>query len=169
MVALINVVLMAPTPASAGGAIQVSGVGFPDLMNECEAGSQGADFAVLMTGDLEGCLYAFVDVENTQCINTGNGGSIYHERGTETFVGEYNSKSGTFGTTYLFTSQWSGPCEGGFPTGEEIAGRCQHPIVAGTGTDDFEGVTGRLDFKDVIVPGNPDAITFPYRGHLQGL
>ena len=166
--ALIGVILTVTSPVYAGGVTQISGVAFPDLNNVCDAGNQGADFAALMTEDLDGCLYAVVDVENTQCINTGNGGSIYHERGTETFVGTYNNEvSGTFGTTYLFTSKWSGPCDGGFPTGEEISGRCQHPIVANSGTDGFAGVTGRLDFKDVIVPGDPGATTFPYRGHLQ--
>ena len=44
----------------------------------------------------------------------------------------------------------------------EIFGRCQHPIVAGSGTGVFEGVTGRLDFKDDIAAGN-----FPYRGHFK--
>ena len=46
--------------------------------------------------------------------------------------------------------------------GGEIFGRCQHPIVPGSGTDIYEGVTGRLDFKDNIEAGN-----FPYRGHLR--
>ena len=44
----------------------------------------------------------------------------------------------------------------------EILGRCQHPIVAGTGTGVFEGVTGRLDFKDVVEIPN-----YSYRGHFK--
>jgi hypothetical protein len=171
VVALGSVVLTVTPPVHAGGppdhprgATQISGVAYPDPDDTCVAASQNADFNNIMTGDLVGCLYVVVDVENTQCINTGNGGSIYHERGTETFVGEYDGNVGTFGTTYLFTSKWSKPCVGGFPdpTAEEIFGRCQHPIVAGSGTGDFIGVTGRLDLKDDIAAGN-----FPYKGHLK--
>jgi hypothetical protein len=46
--------------------------------------------------------------------------------------------------------------------GAEIFGRCQHPIVNGSGEGVFSGVTGRLDMKDDIEAGN-----YPYRGHLK--
>jgi len=39
-------------------------------------------------------------------------------------------------------------------------GAASHPIVAGTG--EFAGVTGRVDFKDVVADG-----TVVYRGHLK--
>ena len=52
-------------------------------------------------------------------------------------------------------------CDGG-PLGAEIFGRCQHPIVAGSGTGVFNGVTGQMNFKDDIEAGN-----FPYRGQLR--
>ena len=35
------------------------------------------------------------------------------------------------------------------PDGSEIFGRCQHPFVSGT--EDFEGITGRIDMKDDLV------------------
>ena len=40
-------------------------------------------------------------------------------------------------------------------------GVCQHPIIVGSGTGGFEGVTGRVDFKDDVVTGD-----YPYRGHI---
>ena len=63
---------------------------------------------------------------------------------------------GTFATTYKFSSKWAPDVS----TGSEVHGRCQHPIVAGSGTGGFAGVTGRVDFKDdvatgVPVPGSP--------------
>ena len=45
--------------------------------------------------------------------------------------------------------------------GPEVKGRCQHPIVAGSGTGGFAGATGRFDFKDVISDGS-----IVYRGHI---
>jgi len=142
------------TPANRSGATQISGVGFYAITDECDYVSQEAAYAIRMTGDLEGCLYAFID--DFDCSPSGT----YREEGREYFVGTYNGQSGTFWTTYKFEARYEG-CDGG-PLGAEIFGRCQHPIVADSGTGVFEGVTGRLDFKDDIEAGN-----FPYRGHLR--
>jgi len=181
VVALISAISTVTTPAHAdGGATQISGIAdFADVgIDPCDdPEGASADLALNMagedgTGDLNGCLYSFIDFDNTQCINTGNGQSIYHERGTEIFVGEYDGKEGTFETTYLFTSKWSKPCEvegvGGYPPldAEEIFGRCQHPIIEGSGTKDFTGVTGRFDIRDIIDKDTGD-ITLDYRGHLR--
>jgi hypothetical protein len=112
--------------------------------------------ASLQTGDLQGCLYTFID--EYKCFENG----IYLEKGRELFVGTYKGKTGSFRTTYTFEAQFEG-CNGdGSPKGAEIRGRCQHPIVEGSGTGDFKGVTGRLDFIDDIKAGN-----FPYTGHLK--
>src|ERR687889_302179 len=91
-VALIGVVWTAPSPALAEGATQISGVAVLDEADECDSGSVGADFALIMDGDLEGCLYTFVDHETAQSSPSGT----YRETGTETFVGSYLGKSGTF-------------------------------------------------------------------------
>jgi hypothetical protein len=40
--------------------------------------------------------------------------------------------------------------------------RCQHPIVEGSGAGIYEGVSGRLDFKNDVEAGN-----YPYKGHLR--
>lgn len=138
------------------GAIQISGVGFFAEPGECNSESQGATYAVKMTGDLEGCLYVFVD--EFDCSPSGT----YREEGREYFVGTYNGAFGSFWTGYKFEAKYEGCAENGAPLGAEIFGRCQHPIVKGSGDGVFEGVTGRLDFKDDVEAGN-----FPYRGHLK--
>jgi hypothetical protein len=142
------------TAINSVGAIQISGVGFYATTGECDYENQGAAYAIRMTGDLEGCLYAFID--EFECSPSGT----YREEGREYFVGMYKGQSGTFWTTYKFEARYEG-CDGG-PLGAEIFGRCQHPIVAGSGTGVFGGVTGQLNFKDDIEAGN-----FPYRGHLR--
>jgi hypothetical protein len=135
------------------GATQISGIGSFAEPGECnDPEGQGSDFALTMTGDLEGCHYVFV--ETARC----SPGGAYTERGTETFVGLYNGAPGTFKTTYLATAKYT-DCAN---LVGEIAGRCQHPLIAGSGEGVFEGVTGRLDMKDDVETGN-----FPYRGHFR--
>lgn len=93
-----------------------------------------------------------------------NVSGTYQEEGTERFDGdlyidgEY-SGTGSFETVYQFRGKFEEI--GDF--GTEIFGRCQHPIVAGTGV--FAEVEGRLDFKDVL--DGPAAPLFPYRGHIR--
>ena len=159
-VALIGVVWTAPSPALAEGATQISGVAFfddPLLDPPCDdPEGVGADYALVMTGDLEGCLYTFVDHETVESSPSGT----YRETGTETFVGRYGNSEevGTFETTYRFEAKY----EDVDNLSGEIFGRCQHPIVEGSGTGIFEGVSGRLDFKDDVETGE-----FFYRGHLR--
>ncbi|HXV44069.1 MAG TPA: hypothetical protein VEC96_13460 [Anaerolineae bacterium] len=150
VVALFSVVLTVPSPALAGGATQISGLGFFAEPSDCD--DNLGDFALLMTGDLEGCHY--VTVLTSECSPSGT----YRETGTEIFVGEYNGQAGTFRTTYKFEAKYENCPE----LVGEIFGRSQHPIIAGSGEGVFEGVSGRLDFKDDIAAEN-----FPYRGHLR--
>ena len=144
------------TANNTAGATQISGVGFYATAGECDYESQGAAYAIRMTGDLQGCLYAFID--EYECSPSGT----YREEGRELFVGTYNGQPGTFWTTYKFEARYEGCSEDGAPLGAEIFGRCQHPIVAGSGTGVFNSVTGQLNFKDDIEAGN-----FPYRGQLR--
>ncbi|HEX6169855.1 MAG TPA: hypothetical protein VFZ33_09180, partial [Chitinophagaceae bacterium] len=109
------------------GATQISGIGYYATSGECDYGSQGAAYAIRMTGDLQGCLYAFID--EYECSPSGT----YREEGREYFVGTYNGQTGTFWTTYKFEARYEGCSESGAPLGAEIFGRCQHPIVAGSG------------------------------------
>jgi hypothetical protein len=150
VVALISVVSTAPSPALAGGATQISGVAFLDDEDLCDSGGVDADFALIMTGDLEGCLYTFVQTAESSPSGT------YRETGTELFVA--SDGVGTFETTYRFEAKY----EDVDALSGEIFGRCQHPIVEGSGTGIYEGVSGRLFFKDDVEAGN-----VPHRGHLQ--
>ena len=141
------------------GAQQVDGIGFFDETPECIYGVPGLDqpaYAVKMTGDLTGCLFIFVD--SYKCSPSGT----YREVGREFFRGTYKGQSGTFWTTYKFEAKYEGCNPDGSYEGLEIFGRCQHPIVDGSGTGVFAGVTGRLDMKDDIANAN-----YPYRGHFK--
>jgi hypothetical protein len=152
---LLALILAAPA-ALAGGATQISGDARFAEPGECvdpDGPGAGADYALVMTGALEGCLYTFVDPDPARSPS-----GTYRETGTETFVGEYNGEVGTFRTTYKFEAKY----EDVDTLSGEIFGRCQHPIVEGSGTGVFEGVSGRLDFKDEVESG-----TFLYRGHLR--
>jgi hypothetical protein len=110
-----------------------------------------------LTGSLEGCLY-------TKVITTKETpGGVYLESGEEVFVGSLDGQPvGTFATTYRFESKWDPDVS----TGVEVHGRCQHPIVEGSGTGGFEGAKGRLDFKDII--GDPVTLRLPgsYQPHI---
>ena len=151
IVAFISVASTAPSPALAEGATQISGVGSFD--ESCDPESvKGANYAILMTGDLDGCLYT--SIETAQSSPSGT----YRETGTELFVGSTSEGAGTFETTYRFEAKYEDVND----PATEIFGRCQHPIVEGSGTGVFEGVSGILLFKDDIEEGN-----FPYRGHIR--
>src|SRR5918995_1713307 len=140
-VALIGVVWTAPSPALAEGATQISGEAVLDEADTCDSASVGADYALLMTGDLDGCLYTFVQTQESSPSGT------YRETGTETFVA--SDGSGTFETTYRFEAKY----EDVDTLSGEIFGRCQHPIVEGSGTGIFLGVSGQLFFKDEVETG----------------
>lgn len=143
--------------AHAAGAIQISGIGYFDDTGECnDPEGAGADFATVMTGDLEGCQYVFVT--SYECSPSGT----YREEGTEVYVLDGPYGQGTFSTTYFFRAKFEGCSPDGGFVGAEIMGFCQHPIVAGSGTGDYAGVKGRLHFKDDIAAGN-----YPYTGHLK--
>jgi len=143
----------APSPELAGGATQISGdARFDEAEAPVCAPVMGYDYALVMTGDLEGCLYT--DVKTAESSPSGT----YRETGTELFVGSYLDGSGTFETTYRFEAKYEDVAN----LSGEIFGRCQHPIVEGSGTGVFEGVSGILLFKDEVETG-----TFFYRGHLR--
>jgi hypothetical protein len=152
---LLALILAAPA-AVAGGATQISGIGVYADRGDCDdpegvnAEGEVANYALILDGDLEGCLYTFVETAKSSLSGT------YRETGTEAFVA--SDGSGTFETTYRFEAKY----EDVDNPATEIFGRCQHPIVKGSGTGIYEGVTGILFFKDDIEAGN-----FPYRGHLR--
>jgi len=143
-------------PASASEN-QVSGIQSTATASVCGEPSLGS---YTMTGGLIGCWYT--DTFNPKKSNASASGKyqvIY--TGTEHFTGCLDSDrdggcsgdpTGTFYTTFTFTAQFD-------LTLTEIRGRCHHPIVSGTG--DFAGATGVINFKDDISNG-----TSPYMGHV---
>jgi hypothetical protein len=134
-------------PASAAGNTQISGVGTFDASGVCTA--VPSFFTMEMAGDLVGCWYTD-SLEVVQSTPSG----VYQERGTEIFIGclSDGTTCGTFSTTYEFTAKYA-------VDDAELHGRCEHPIVSGTGG--FAGITGRLDFKDDVQTGE-----YIYRGHI---
>ena len=148
---LVSLSLTLPTPAKAA-TDQISGVGVldeaPTQCNDAPAGFE--DFTLVMTGSLEGCLYTKI----VTARDTPSG--VYLETGEEILVGTLNGGAvGTFTTTYKFEAKFN-------PDESEIHGRCQHPIVEGSGTGGFEGTRGRLNFKDIVETGE-----YIYRGHIK--
>ncbi|MEP7215866.1 MAG: hypothetical protein ABI782_06390 [Anaerolineaceae bacterium] len=136
------------SPANASGNTQISGVGTFDSDETCMDTDHPSVFTMVITGDLVGCWYT----NELEVVHDTPSGA-YAEVGTETFVGCYRvTMCGTFNTTYRFS--------GKFVDGLEVFGRCEHPLVSGTG--DFEGITGRVDFKDNVQTG----VAY-YRGHFQ--
>jgi len=122
------------------------------------------DYALSLTkGNLRGCWYTVIeDVKYSP--NEDAEPFVYQERGREVFIGELWDGDemvgeGTFETTFKFTAKYADAL-----FNEEIHGRCQHPLVNGTGTGVFENATGQVDFKDDVETG-----IFYYRGHIKPL
>jgi hypothetical protein len=150
------------TAISSSNNLQISGGGVFDVSGSTCSGppSSYADFVdyppIVLSGSLQGCWYTKVDTFK----NNGAPSGVYLEAGREVFVGSLNGgPSGVFTTTYKFEGKYDPDVS----TGPEVRGRCQHPLVAGSGTGGFAGATGRLDFKDIVADG---AVTYIYRGHI---
>jgi hypothetical protein len=110
-----------------------------------------------MTGSLIGCWYT----DTFSQVQSGPDGQIL-AIGTEHFLGCLDAdrdrtctgrdRRGSLAFIYAF--------EGTFDKqGHEIRGGCQHPIMSGTG--DFKGAKGRIDFND-----NPSKGNSSYRGQI---
>jgi hypothetical protein len=146
---------LSATPASAAS-VQVSGVQTPVSSGPCfDPGV--ASFT--MQGSLIGCWY--FDTFNAK----GQPSGTFQATGTEHFVGCLDldgdqactggDRQGTLYFSFQFTGKLDPPV-----TGAEIRGRCQHPIIAGTG--DFAGASGVITFKDDVTNG-----TSLYRGPVK--
>jgi hypothetical protein len=137
-------------PASAaGGATIVQGT-------QLAYGSCGAGTGYAMTGSLDGCWWI-----DTFESSTDPSKHNYRATGQEHFQGCLGTVCGSFETTYIFTAKTDGPWGEG---ATEIHGRCHHPIVPGSGTGGFTGVTGQLSFHDVVDVSPP---YYPYHGSLR--
>lgn len=146
----VGVSSVAAAPAKAAGNTQISGVGVFVSTAECPDRPSPYYPPIKMAGGLIGCWYTdWLEVVHDPV----NG--VYQERGTETFVGclSDGTTCGTFSTTYKFTAKLAAD-------GSEIHGHCEHPLVSGTG--DFAGITGQVDFRDNVQTGE-----YYYKGHFQ--
>ena len=163
---LIAVLSCATAALAHGSTVRVSGIQAPP---DTTAGAPGDPCAALdpatgapaqgnvMAGSLIGCWYTDTF---TPIISTPSG--LIVATGAEHFVGcldvdrtgrcAHRDPTGVLAFTYKFEGRFD-------PAGNEIAGRCQHKVVSGTG--DFAGATGRIDFKD-----NVTNKTAKYRGHI---
>ena len=108
------------------------------------ADGDSADLSLDFVGDLDGCLYIFV--ESFTCSSNG----VYVEEGGEIYVGSgAPGDDGTFETTYRFVAHFASE-EDCNAFNNQLSGRCQHPIVAGSGTGDYRGVSGKFQMTDNV-------------------
>jgi hypothetical protein len=150
------------TQISGQGVIAEVGV-FPEQCPEPEGYEDFFWLTIELTeGNLQGCWYTLVE-QYSFSPNADASPVVYQERGREVFVGDFYDDNGdlvgggTFETTYKFTGKYEDAS-----LFVEIHGRCQHPLVSGSGTGVFEDATGRVDFKDDVTTGD-----LYYRGHIK--
>ena len=167
-VALLAVLVCTATALAQGSAVRVSGIQGPA---DTTAGAPGDPCAAVdpviglapvlsnaMAGSLIGCWYT----DTFNLISAMPDGAIVGT-GSEHFVGcldlnrngrcAHRDPSGSLALTYVFEAKYD-PV-----TQQEIAGGCQHEI--GSGTGDFAGATGRINFTDNVTNG-----TSNYRGRI---
>jgi hypothetical protein len=148
------------TPALAAD-VQVSGIQSAPLSSG-PCFDPNAVSSQVMAGDLVGCWYTDTLIIHPAQPDGTPGGTV-QATGTEHFVGcldlngDQSCDSGDPQGTLSLTFQFSGKFDP--VTGAEIHGRCQHPIVSGTG--DFAGASGVINFKDDVTNG-----TSLYTGHV---
>ena len=117
-----------------------------------DCGLEGSQAALLLTGDLEGCLSIFI--QDFQCKELEDF-DLYLEQGREVFVGTLHGKRGRFRTTYTFDGAYAGGFCQSFDASLEVGGGCIHEIEGRSGV--FRRAEGSFTFIDVItnVTGNP--------------
>ena len=117
-----------------------------------DCGAAGSDFALLMTGDLKGCLSIFV--QDYSCKELGDF-AHYREYGREAFVGTWRGRNGRFATDYTVDAAYAtGFCQS-LDYSLELSGSCIHHINGRSGV--FADAEGVFTLFDVItnVTGNP--------------
>jgi hypothetical protein len=147
--------------ASSGGHHKSEFVSGNSTASDC--GVPGSDWAISLTGDLEGCWSAFV--ENYRCKELQDY-DLYVERGREVFAGELRGEHGRFRTRYTFEAAYAkGFCESFDPT-LEVAGGCRHRVVGGSGV--FADAEGLIKFLDVVTGVTGDPVTGEFQAGSGG-
>ena len=169
-IALASLMLAGGSAALAGGDNKPVFVSGNSTFSDC--GVPGSDYALLLTGDLEGCWSTFIQGHKCKELQDYD---LYFEAGREVFVGKFSGKQGRFRTTYTFEGAYAkGFCKSFDPT-LELGGGCTHPIKSASGV--FADARGLIKFIDVIagVTGNPETgefhagtggNNFLYYGHI---
>ena len=155
LITLATVMLLVGAPANAAGAAQVAGNQTP--VESCDGDSSTLGTYV-MDGSLIGCWFA----DSFDNVREHASGTL-QITGTEHFegcldLGGDGMCSGDPEGTLSFSFQFSGKFD--LVTFAEIRGRCQHPIVSGTGG--FATASGVITFKDDVTTG-----IAPYRGNIR--
>jgi hypothetical protein len=138
---------LSATPASTAS-VRVSGVKTPAGPGLCVDPDALASYT--MQGSLLGCWY--IDTFNPKSQPRSG---TFQATGTEHFAGcldldgDQACTGGDPQGTLSFSFQFTGKADP--VTDAAIHGRCQHPIIAGTG--DFAGASGVITFKDDVANG----------------
>jgi hypothetical protein len=156
--------------AAAGGNKKPVFVSGNSTFSDC--GLPGSDYALSLTGDLEGCWSTFIQGHKCKALADYD---LYFEEGREEFLGKYRGKKGEFRTTYTFEGVYAkGFCQSFDPT-LELGGGCNHKIDGVSRV--FADAKGLIKFIDVIagVTGDPKTgeshagtggNNFPYYGRI---
>jgi hypothetical protein len=152
---LLVLLLVLALPAMAdgqGGRTQVSG---DSVFSDC------GDFAIEMTGDLNGCLEIFPERYTCEELD---GFALYREWGEEQFRDDDGESS--FRTKYDLEAAFTqGFCES-FDFSTQLAGGCNHKVFSGEGK--FRGSNGLITLLDIIPePGVSGASNFLYHGAVK--
>jgi hypothetical protein len=119
-----------------------------------DCGAAGSDLALLMTGDLKGCLSVFI--QSSTCEELADF-DHYTERGRESFVGTWRGKQGRFATRYTVDAAYGkGFCQS-LDYSLELSGSCTHHIDGRSGV--FAGADGLFTMFDVITNVTGDPLT----------
>ena len=119
-----------------------------------DCGLPGSDWALLLTGDLEGCWSGFV--QGFRC-KEAQGYDLGFEVGREVFVGKFRGKQGRFRTTYLVEAAYAeGFCQS-LDFTQEVGGGCTHKVIGGSRV--FADAKGLIKFIDVIAGVTGDPVT----------
>ena len=145
-------------PPASAGTVGVAGVQSGPVSSAVCTDQTPGLLAYSMAGGLIGCWYT--DTFNSKYQPTSG---TFQATGTEHFVGclDLDGDQACTGRdpqgTLYFTFQFTGKLNP--VTLAEVHGRCQHPIISGTG--DFANASGVITFKDDVTNG-----TSLYTGHV---
>ena len=119
-----------------------------------DCGAAGSDFALLMTGDLKGCLSIFIQSFTCKELRDFD---HYMERGREAFVGTWRGKKGRFATKYTVDAAYGkGFCQS-LDFTLELSGSCIHHIDGRSGV--FADAEGVFTLFDVVTNVTGDPVT----------